>query len=108
VDHIIEVGGPDTLVQSLQAIKAGGTISLIGFLSGLGAAINPMPILFRAAQVQGIVVGSAQSFEDMNRALERYRLRPVIDEVFPLDRAREALAKLAAGRHYGKIVVRTA
>ncbi|MDF2694841.1 MAG: adh3, partial [Labilithrix sp.] len=41
----------------------------------------------------------------LNRALERIRLEPVIDEVFPLARSSEALAKLAAGSHFGKIVI---
>jgi NADPH:quinone reductase-like Zn-dependent oxidoreductase len=42
----------------------------------------------------------------MNRALEALRLQPVIDQVFPMARATEALAKLEKGAHFGKIVVR--
>ncbi len=46
------------------------------------------------------------SFERMNRALEEIGLRPVIDEVIPLRSAGNALAKMEAAAHFGKIVVR--
>lgn len=106
VDHIIEVGGAGTLASSLQAIKPGGTISLIGLLTGLGQQIDPMPILFRGARVEGILVGSVNSFENMLSALSTFGLKPVIDEVLSMDGALDALAKLAAAKHFGKIVVR--
>ena len=45
-------------------------------------------------------------FEAMTRALDTLRIAPVFDEVFPIERARDALVKLEAGKHSGKIVVR--
>src|SRR5258708_18433607 len=62
VDHIVEVGGPGTLPRSLNAVKTGGIISLIGILSGIGE-VNPMPILFKNGRLQGILVGSRQMFD---------------------------------------------
>jgi len=106
VDHVIEVGGAGTLPRSLQAVRFGGTVSLIGLLTGVGAQIDPMPILFRASRVEGILVGSVHAFETMNRGLQARELRPVIDEVFPLERAPQALATMKAARHFGKIVIR--
>ncbi len=105
-DHIIDVGGGGTLKESLRAIRYGGTVSVIGLLTGVGREIDPLPVLFRASKLDGINVGSTRMFEAMNRALEAYRLKPVVDEVFPLERAAHALAKLEAGKHFGKIVVR--
>ncbi|WP_438001503.1 NAD(P)-dependent alcohol dehydrogenase [Sorangium sp. So ce185] len=106
VDRLIEVGGAGTLPRSLQAVKAGGVVSLIGLLTGVGSQIDPMPILFRAIRVEGVIVGSRQSFVDLTATLEAHAIRPVIDEVFPLERASDALAKLAAGKHFGKVVIR--
>ncbi|PTL84507.1 NAD(P)-dependent alcohol dehydrogenase [Vitiosangium sp. GDMCC 1.1324] len=106
VDHIIEVGGGGTLSRSLQAVRFGGTVSVIGLLTGVGREIDPLPVLFRATRLEGIVVGSTHSFENMNRAIERLGIRPVIDEVFPLERAGEALAKMDAASHFGKLVIR--
>lgn len=106
VDLVIELGGPDTLGRSLEAVKRGGTVALIGVLTGTSGAVDPMPILFKAARLEGVLVGSVASFAAMNRAITRSRLRPVIDQVFAFDRARDALAHLAAAKHVGKIVIR--
>jgi NADPH:quinone reductase-like Zn-dependent oxidoreductase len=104
-DHIVDVGGAGTLPRSFQAVKIGGTISLIGFLAG-APNIDPLPILFRRIRVQGLSVGSVAMLEAMNRSIEATRLEPAIDEVFPFARAPEALVKLENGAHFGKLVVR--
>jgi NADPH:quinone reductase-like Zn-dependent oxidoreductase len=57
-------------------------------------------------RLQGILVGDRESFEAMNRAISLHRLRPVIDRVFPLEASRAALEHMAAGEHFGKIVIR--
>jgi NADPH:quinone reductase-like Zn-dependent oxidoreductase len=106
VDHIVEVGGPGTLARSLNAVRVGGRISVIGLLTGPETAVNPMPILGKQIQVQGIFVGSREMFEAMNRAISLHQLRPVVDRVFPFDEAREALRHLESGKHLGKIVIR--
>jgi NADPH:quinone reductase-like Zn-dependent oxidoreductase len=105
VDHVVEVGGPGTLAQSLRAIKVGGRITLIGVLSG-AAEINPMLIFSRRANVQGISVGSTQMFAALNRAIAVGGLKPVIDKVFAFDDAPAAYRHLQSARHFGKVVIR--
>jgi NADPH:quinone reductase-like Zn-dependent oxidoreductase len=105
VDHLVELGGAGTLSRSFKACKIGGTISLIGVLSG-GDGVNPMPILMKHLRLQGIYVGSRQMFEDMNRAIELHKLKPVIDKVFEFDQAKEALKHMESGAHFGKIVIK--
>jgi NADPH:quinone reductase-like Zn-dependent oxidoreductase len=107
VDHVVEVGGPGTLAQSLRAIRIGGKITLIGVLSG-AAEINPMLIFSRRANLQGISVGSMQMFEAMNRAISVSGLRPIIDKVFAFDEAPAAYRHLQSAQHFGKIVIRVA
>lgn len=107
-DCVIEVGGGATLPRSLQAVRSGGTVALIGVLSGRPAELDTAAILMRSIRVQGVLVGSREHFEAMNRAIAQHRLRPVVDRVFPFAEAREAFAHLAAGRHFGKVVVRIA
>jgi NADPH:quinone reductase-like Zn-dependent oxidoreductase len=104
-DHVIEVGGAGTLEQSFQAVRVGGTISLIGILSGLGGQISPYPILMKGLRFQGIYVGSREMFEAMNRAMEVQKVKPVIDRVFPFAQAREALMLMESAAHFGKIVI---
>jgi len=105
VDHVIEVGGSGTLQRSLNVIKAGGTVSLIGVLSGLGNVINPDIVLFKNVRLQGISIGSVRMFENMNALIEKRRIKPVIDKVYPFAQAHEAYARLESAAHFGKIVI---
>jgi NADPH:quinone reductase-like Zn-dependent oxidoreductase len=79
---------------------------LIGVLSGLGGDISTVSILHKNIRVQGIYVGSREMFEAMNRAIALHKTRPIIDRVFPFEEAREALAYLESGAHFGKICIR--
>jgi NADPH:quinone reductase-like Zn-dependent oxidoreductase len=106
VDVVVEVGGAGTLAQSIRAVRFGGRICLIGVLGGVAAELNIVPVFMRQVRVQGILVGHRDGFEDMNRALETSRLIPVVDRVFKLEQAREALEYLASGEHFGKICLR--
>lgn len=104
VDHVVEVGGVGTLEKSLQAVRIGGTVSLIGVLTGSGT-MDPMAILRKSIRMQGIYVGSRAMFEAMNRALSLHTLRPVIDRTFAFEEARQALSYMESAAHFGKIVV---
>jgi len=106
VDHVVEVGGAGTLQQSLRAVRIGGTISLIGNLAGTKSELLLTQIFMQKLRVNGILVGHRESFEAMNRAVAFHRLRPVIDRIFPLEEARAAFDHMAAGDHFGKIVIR--
>ncbi|MER3493726.1 MAG: NAD(P)-dependent alcohol dehydrogenase [Mastigocladus sp. ERB_26_2] len=105
VDHVVEVGGAGTLPKSLQAVRIGGRISLIGVLSGRGEQVDPLPILFKSLTVQGIYVGSREIFEDMNQAITQHKIKPVIDRVFGFNEAQEAYAYLQSAAHFGKVVI---
>jgi NADPH:quinone reductase-like Zn-dependent oxidoreductase len=108
VDHVVEVGGAGTLARSFGAIRVGGKISMIGGLSGAATELNPSLILAKRANVQGISVGSTQMFEAMNAAIAANMIKPVIDRVFSFDEAQSAYKHMAAGAHFGKIVIRVA
>jgi NADPH:quinone reductase-like Zn-dependent oxidoreductase len=105
VDHVVEVGGPGTLPQSLRAVRMGGRISLIGVLADGSNQVNPLPILMKNVRVQGIYVGSRDMFEAMNRAIVVHHLRPVVDRVFAFQEVREALRYMERGAHFGKICI---
>jgi len=105
VDHVVEVGGAATLTRSFGAIRVGGKVTMIGGLSGGATELNPGLIFARRANVQGISVGSTQMFEAMNRAIEFNAFKPVIDKVFAFNDAPAAYRHMAAGAHFGKIVI---
>lgn len=105
VDHIVEVGGQETLAQSLRAIRPGGTISMIGVLSGPAMEARLGLVVTRQVRLQGITVGSRDGFEAMARAIGQHRLRPVVDRAFGFDELPQALAYLGSGAHFGKVAL---
>jgi D-arabinose 1-dehydrogenase-like Zn-dependent alcohol dehydrogenase len=98
VDHIIEVGGAGTFGKSLRSIKIGGHIGLIGNLSGNATEVNLIQILMQNLRIQGVLVGSRDTFETMNRAIALHNLRPVIDRAFAFEETRQAFEHMAADR----------
>jgi NADPH:quinone reductase-like Zn-dependent oxidoreductase len=106
VDHIVEVGGEKTLPQSLRAIRPGGTISMIGVLSGAKMGVGLGLIVTRKVCLQGIIVGHRDSFEAMARAIAQHPVKPEIDRVFAFEELKEALEYLRCGKHFGKICIR--
>jgi NADPH:quinone reductase-like Zn-dependent oxidoreductase len=103
VDIVLETGGGGTLEKSIDAVKVGGTISLIGILSG--GVIDPTSVMRKSIKLQGVYVGNRQMFTEMNRALSASQLHPVIDKTFAFDKARDAFHALRAAGHFGKLVI---
>lgn len=105
VDHVIEVGGAGTLQKSINSVKMGGHIAVIGVVAGKGE-FNHLQIFMKSIKVQGIFVGSREMFEEMNACISENDLKPVVDKVFDFSQAREALKTMESASHFGKIVVK--
>jgi NADPH:quinone reductase-like Zn-dependent oxidoreductase len=108
VDLVVEVAGADSLQQSLQAVRIGGRIILLGVLSSAAAELNIIPAFMKQVRIQGMLVGSRDDFEAMNRAVSLHRLRPAVSQVFELEEAPQALQSMQRGDHFGKICIRIA
>jgi NADPH:quinone reductase-like Zn-dependent oxidoreductase len=104
-DLVLDTGGAGTLAQSLRAVKIGGHISMIGVLAGAEEAVNVLPLMMKAVKVQGVVVGHQQHLRQLVRAYLQSFTRPVVDRTYALEALPEALAYLASGKHFGKIVI---
>jgi NADPH:quinone reductase-like Zn-dependent oxidoreductase len=105
VDHVIEVGGPETLAQSIAACRTGGHIALIGVLTGLAAEVS-LPALFsNQIRISGISIGSRADQEDMIRAIAVNGLKPVVDRWFSLQDIAGALEHYEAQQHVGKVCI---
>ncbi|HLX81021.1 MAG TPA: NAD(P)-dependent alcohol dehydrogenase [Burkholderiales bacterium] len=105
-DHILELGGEKTLPQSLRCVRPGGTLSMIGVLSG-GMLSAPLGLVVtRQVRLQGITIGNRDGFEAMLRAIGQHRLQPVTDKVFPFEQLKEAMGYLKSGAHFGKVCIR--
>lgn len=103
VDHVIEVGGPGTLAQSIEAVRVGGHISLIGVLTGASGEVPTAALMGRQARLQGLIVGSRREQQDFVRALDIGTIKPVIDRRFSLDQLADAFRFQMNGEHFGKV-----
>ncbi|RAS24569.1 MULTISPECIES: zinc-dependent alcohol dehydrogenase family protein [unclassified Pseudomonas] len=103
VDHVIEVGGPATLEQSMIAARIGGHVSLIGILTGVAGQLPLVQALVRQVRLQGVLVGSRAQQQAMMRAIDANGLRPVVDKHFELEQIVDAFRYQESNRHFGKI-----
>jgi len=103
VDHVIEVGGPGTLPQSISACRIGGHIELIGVLTGFSGPIPTAALMARQVRLQGLIVGNRRQQIEMIRALDADDTKPVIDKTYLLQDLVEAFRYEASGAHFGKI-----
>ena len=103
VDHVIEVGGPDTLAQSITTCRTGGHIALIGVLTGSAAEVEIPALFSNQIRISGISIGSRADQEDMIRAITVNRLKPVIDRCFLLQEIVAAFKYFESQKHFGKV-----
>lgn len=110
-NYVVEIGGPGTLHQSSRAAAVGGEVAIVGMLSvtnGNGKEIAPWNPHAAAHSTRRIAVGSRLQFDEMNRAIEVNKIRPVIDQVFDFKEAAEAFRYVWDGKHSGKVVIKIA
>ncbi len=103
VDHVIEVGGPETLEQSMLAARVGGHISVIGILTGLEGNLSIVTALIKQLRLQGLIVGNRTQQQQMIKAIDANNMRPIIDKVFPVEDIVDAFRYQESNQHFGKI-----
>ncbi|WP_020178835.1 NAD(P)-dependent alcohol dehydrogenase [Methylopila sp. M107] len=105
VDHVVEIGGPGTLAQSIEAVAIGGHIALIGIFTGLSGEVPTFALMAKQARLQGLIVGSRRHQQEMIRAIDANGLKPVLDRTFPLEDLADAFRRQESNRHFGKIAL---
>ncbi|MFZ3559776.1 MULTISPECIES: zinc-binding dehydrogenase [unclassified Streptomyces] len=106
VDAVIETVGAATWSHSVKSLKPGGTLVISGATSGPNPpAAELNRIFFLELKVVGSTMGSKDELEDLLSFCAATGVRPVVDEVLPLDRAREGFQKMAGGELFGKVVL---
>jgi NADPH:quinone reductase-like Zn-dependent oxidoreductase len=103
VDHVIEVGGPATLSQSITACRTGGHIALIGLLTGFTGEVSIPSLFSNQIRISGISIGSRADQEDMIRAITVNRMKPIIDRSFSFQEIGDAFKYYESQMHFGKV-----
>lgn len=107
VDRVIELGGAATLNTSVMVTRPGGSVILIGNVTGSKAELFLPLVLTRQIGLQAVTVGSKQDFTAMCRAMEMFKIHPIVDRVFDFEEADEGFAALKNGGHFGNLVIKT-
>jgi len=105
VDHILELGGPDTYDKSITAIAPAGKIYQIGVLTGFTSRPNILPLQIKNATIHGMCVGSVEHFQRLNAFLSKYAIKPIVDMRVPYEDAADAYGALLQAKHFGKIAI---
>lgn len=104
VDHVIEVAGGD-LTQSLQSLRVGGRLCLVGVLSRKPIQFGPVHMIHANRRISGITVGSREHQEAMVAAIEQHNIVPIIDSTYPLALLRDSFHYFARQEHFGKVAI---
>ncbi|GGV00944.1 zinc-binding dehydrogenase [Streptomyces spectabilis] len=106
VDAVIETVGAATWSHSIKALRPGGTLVISGATSGDRPSHAELTrVFFLELRIVGSTMGTKDELEDLLAFCANTGVRPVVDEVLPLDRAREGFERLEAGDQFGKIVL---
>ncbi|MGE5188661.1 MAG: zinc-binding dehydrogenase [Gemmatimonadota bacterium] len=105
VDIVLDSVGRATWKRSIASLARGGRLLTCGATTGPDPEEDIARIFWNQLTVYGSTMGTHAEFADMLRMVAAGRLRPVVDAVFPLRDAREALRRLEEKRQFGKIVL---
>ena len=105
VDVAYDNVGEATWSESLKSLRKGGRVVVIGATTGGFPPADLQRIFIRQLSIFGSTTGSMGEYRDMVRLAGQGKLKPVIDSVYPMDKAAEGLAKLERGEQFGKIVI---
>ncbi|MDE0842139.1 MAG: NAD(P)-dependent alcohol dehydrogenase [Porticoccaceae bacterium] len=105
VDLVLEIGGTDTMENSLAAIRNGGHVAIIGYVAGADMGISVFPLIIKCANLHGIATGNRETYSAMMAFIEHHTIRPEISSSYAFDDARNALEEFALGTHFGKLVI---
>ncbi len=105
VDHVLDVGGGSTMVQSIEAARIGGSIISIGILGDRKGEITFPKLFFKQLTLKGIAVDSKAAQQAMVDTINQSGYKPILDKSFAFDQLAEAFRYQETGRHFGKIVL---
>ena len=105
VDVVFESVGAATWAKSIRSLKRGGRMVVIGATSGPNPPEEVRQIFWKQIEIIGSTMSNQREFREVMKLVFRGELKPVIDVVMPLERAREAHARLEQGEQFGKIVL---
>jgi NADPH:quinone reductase-like Zn-dependent oxidoreductase len=105
-DLVLDLGGAETLAHSVRATRMGGTVAVIGVLTGFGMAQIPViDTMMNNIRLVGVTVGSIAAHVQLCEIVATAQIRPHISHVLGWDEVGEAMRVMQANEHIGKIAL---
>ncbi|MBV9483520.1 MAG: zinc-binding dehydrogenase [Acidobacteria bacterium] len=105
VDIVVEHVGPATWEHSLRSLKPSGTLVTCGATTGPQVGIDLRFVFSRQLSILGSYMGTMGELNQVLKHVFSGRLKPVVDQVFPLADARSAHEYMEQSEMFGKIVM---
>lgn len=103
IDLVVDSVGAATFNRSLSVLKKGGTMVVFGASAGDEITIDLRAFFYGQYDLLGSTMGSAEEFREMLQLISDHKIKPVMDQTFPLAETLKAFEKLRAGEQFGKI-----
>lgn len=103
---IVDGAGGDGFEHLIDAAAPGGRIVFYGATRGNPPVLAMRKVFWRQLSLLGTTMGSPLDWTDLLKFVGQHRIKPVISDLFSLERASEAFDLMHRGGQFGKIVVR--
>ena len=105
VDVVVDCIGGESWVKSLAALAKGGRLVCCGATAGASPKTDLRRIFWNHLKIFGSTLGSREEFRQLLNFMRTSRIRPIIDQLFPLREAGAAQRRLEEGKQFGKVVL---
>lgn len=103
MDLVIECVGPATFNKSLAQLRPGGTIVTFGSSTGDEFQLNLRSFFYGQFNLLGTTMGSGEEYLEMLQFIEKHQIRPVIDQMYPLEQFGQAFERMEKAEQLGKL-----
>lgn len=105
-DIAVDSAAGKTFSSLPEVMLPGGRIVLFGRTQGIIPELSPRLIYWKQLSILGTTMGTRDEFLSMIDLIESRKVKPVIDQVYPLEKINDAFQRMESGKHFGKIVIK--
>ena len=107
LDAVIDGAGGDSLNVYIRVLSVGGIIAMYGATAGPCKNLNVTSLFLKNGELRGSTMGSPRDFARMLEMVNKHRIVPIVDAVFPMEGAMAAFSRMRNAEQFGKLVIRT-
>ena len=104
-DMVLDGTGGDGFSKVARLVRPGGRLLVYGGSLGKINGLSPQHLFWRQVDIRGTSMGSPRDFAAMIDFINSHQIRPVVDSVFSMNDANQALRRIAESNQIGKVVL---